>query len=416
MPHKKFTMLSPLLAQILIPAVLSAPQNDAYNMFANLMQDRITEATFHSIPGQTCGVSNSEDRIVNGAAAENPDQLPWMARFEGCWSPGSAVPVDDPSVGLVSWEAGCRVCGATMISPYFLLTSAKCVFEDHKYKDHALHMTGTGFMSGPVEASLSSVRLGSISNADDANLDAEHAHSLSSIFFNSDFDGFATDDIALLKTVGEIGISASVYPICLPPNNWCLYEDSEVWISGYGHKNLELDYSEEYSEGVSDYGESVAELNYAKTHILKESVCQSYAAGTGDFGNTEYNMAYNILDKFDYYNSEYMAVDQMTDRAKQTTFCAGENTGETTLNNAPSPPFTSYYETTLFLNETVGACTGDQGIPLVAMYNHAWYVFGIATITNNCGRWSTYSLYTRVNAQLAWIVKGGVGNKSTFKN
>lgn len=110
---------------------------------------------WEAIPGKTCGVANSVDRIVGGSQVSSTTDYPWQARFTACYKTGVGVASDTGNT--LSWHQRCMLCGASIISPFWLLTAAHCTAEDTKELD------GTGIHTA-VDPSISFVIVGRIKN------------------------------------------------------------------------------------------------------------------------------------------------------------------------------------------------------------------------------------------------------------
>ena len=110
------------------------------------------------------------------------------------------------------------MCGATLISDYWLVSAAHCVDGD------AANSIG---VSVPE---YSYVNVGTLSGTDGWQ------YTLSEIIMHESWTGSGVVgfDIAMLKTSTQVTLNHDVYPACLPKQTECFRADSETWISGYG--------------------------------------------------------------------------------------------------------------------------------------------------------------------------------------
>jgi len=77
-----------------------------------LLTPALITQSYELIPGQTCGIATSTDRIVGGSEASLA-QFPWQAHFYGC-----------------NQQSSCSFCGATLISDKWLISAAHCINSD----------------------------------------------------------------------------------------------------------------------------------------------------------------------------------------------------------------------------------------------------------------------------------------------
>jgi len=195
----------------------------------------VVKANWQSIPGQTCGQHkdnpNTLERIVDGTDA-SLGQFPWQAELIAC-------------------ADGCSLCGATLISNFWLITAAHCTDQ-------------------PAIPSSSSVRLGHVTRGNGGVL-----HTLQQIINHPGWSGSLSDmnDIATLRTVTEIQFTDNIKPICLPTPDTCLQTLSEMWVSGYG-------------KTAQDEG-TAAHLQHVSLPLQTVSDCQSrFGSGVVDHTTT----------------------------------------------------------------------------------------------------------------------------------
>lgn len=55
------------------------------------------------------------------------------------------------------------------------------------------------------------------------------------------------------------------------------------------------------------------------------------------------------------------------------------------------------------LGDTRDACEGDSGGPMVASFRGTWFLVGLVSWGEGCGRLHNYGIYTKVSRYLDWI-------------
>lgn len=57
-----------------------------------------------------------------------------------------------------------------------------------------------------------------------------------------------------------------------------------------------------------------------------------------------------------------------------------------------------------YSQEVIGdACKGDSGGPFLMQHEERWYIVGIVSWGEGCGRKNKYGFYTRIANHLSWI-------------
>ena len=196
-----------------------------------------TEPDFVSIPGQTCGVRAAEDRIVGGAPVADASKIPWQAKFTACYT------------------FGCGACGATVISPYWLVSAAHCVYDEDS-ESYAV-------------ATQSHVRVGGTDWTDVDN--AGDLHYLESIEIHPNYivDTDSGWDTTVIKTQTMMEFSDKIHPACLPSPSMCVAGGSDMYVSGYG---LEV-------AGGNNLPDM---LNFVGVKMISDTLC----ATTTGYGNS----------------------------------------------------------------------------------------------------------------------------------
>ena len=205
---------------------------------------------FTMIPGQTCGVTDSSLRIVGGIESANSTQFPWQARFKPCFQARITT---------------CTLCGATVISPKWLISAAHCT---------------QALGSIEIVVGISSVRMGGVRQN---GADSEQTRVLSQIIDHPQFtDVGSGHDITLLKMAIGVGLTENLHPACLPRQDDCFREGSEAWISGFGVTEYEgtTPVFQQYAM-VPIYDLAACRAAYGNFDTLTQ-VCAGYSEGGVD--------------------------------------------------------------------------------------------------------------------------------------
>jgi secreted trypsin-like serine protease len=148
-------------------------------------------------------------------------------------------------VALIQKPTGSLVCGGTIISKQWILTTADCFFP---YPGH-LHLTpsATSVVVGEYQRSAAST--------------VRRTFNVSSVTFYERFNnGTFENDVALVKLAGNITFTDNIKPVC-PPNPTNLYTGRKAQVSGWG----QLRYG---SSALSDI------LQYVTLNVTTNSYCQ----------------------------------------------------------------------------------------------------------------------------------------------
>lgn len=147
------------------------------------------------------------------------------------------------------------------------------------------------------------------------------------------------NDIALVKLEDHVPFNDFIKPICLGPS----FEDFEEIF--YKHRTLKLGHVTGWGQ-LKEGGPQPKFLQEIRVPIVPQASCRS---------STSFNVSNNM-------------------------FCAG------------------------YTQEIVGdACKGDSGGPFVAVHEDRWYLLGIVSWGEGCGRSGKYGFYTKVINYLDWI-------------
>ena len=147
------------------------------------------------------------------------------------------------------------------------------------------------------------------------------------------------NDLALVKLEDHINFSDSVKPVCLGK----LQNDTEEVFFKY--QTLKMGHVTGWGQ-LKEHGPQPKFLQELRMPIVSPTSCRA---------STQFKVTSNM-------------------------FCAG------------------------YAQEIVGdACKGDSGGPFVAQHEDRWYLLGVVSWGEGCGRSGKYGFYTKVNNYLEWI-------------
>merc|ERR1712048_403778 len=155
-------------------------------------------SNFQQVYGQNCGQSQNIHRIVGGIDTDITIH-PWQVYFQPGLSPTYAFQ-----------------CGGSLISPYWSVSAAHCTNWGVKAEYSAIIHGMTEIAAGTVEK---------VSDIPENNW-----KDVATILRHPSYNSYSKEnDIALVETVIPIEFNSGYSsPICLPTNDYCLPEGTEV--------------------------------------------------------------------------------------------------------------------------------------------------------------------------------------------
>jgi secreted trypsin-like serine protease len=282
--------------------------------------------------------------IVNGNPTDNKE-FPWYAHFyASCESP-------KPNTEISTAE-----CGASLISPSWLVTAGHCTDAEEFKQDMY-----------PYDCDIkkltenSWIVLGESERQRDGTeyflKTITHHPNFRKSFLKHEFGepnmGF---DVALLETSKHVRLSEFILPICLPEPNFCIDSEtgSQATITGFG-KTLNMDvYGKERFEDQWD-GRFEGQVSDTRQKVKLPFV-----------GWRMCNKLHQIM---------------MGEELSQNDFCLGLKLG--------------YKD----------SCQGDSGGPVMVEHEGVHYLYGLVSygMRRGCGMHAMPSVYARVNSYYDWF-------------
>ncbi|XP_006731231.2 suppressor of tumorigenicity 14 protein [Leptonychotes weddellii] len=175
-----------------------------------------------------CGLRSfsRQSRVVGGTNADE-DEWPWQ-------------------VSLHVLGQG-HVCGASIISPNWMVSAAHCFIDDREfsYSDHTLWTAFLGLHDQSKRSATGVQELG-----------------LKRIIAHPFFNDFTFDyDIALLELDKPADYSSSVRPICLPESSHSFPAGKAIWVTGWGH--------------TQEGGSGALVLQKGEIRVINQTTCES---------------------------------------------------------------------------------------------------------------------------------------------
>jgi len=276
-------------------------------------------------------------RIVGGSDAE-PNSIPWQAGIASLWS------LDLP------------YCGATIISPYHLLTSAHCV---------VIHTHGPWWFPD------SFITIGEhyVKERNDTTF-----HAIECVHYHPDFNATGLlfeNDFALITLKDPLDLTSQdslAKAACLPEPNLSFNSESVFTISGWGFMNETVNENTTIIGNVSDWSET---LQTAQVPWYDHDLCNE----------NYYEAKVNYSDKLNY-SAEVIPEQVITD----SMICAGYDDGR------------------------IDYCLGDGGGPMTWTNPNTQeeILIGIASLHFGCGRENLPGIYAKVAAALDFVRMLGV--------
>ncbi|XP_020931126.1 serine protease 40 [Sus scrofa] len=166
------------------------------------------------------------------------------------------------------WQAsvlyrGMHICGATIVSAYWVISAAHCFQKSHHPDDYQI-LLGYYRLKSPTQHSLQM--------------------SVYRVFVHNDFNKryFMGSDITLLQLYGPVNFTEYIRPACLPGRNPQVSSSASCWITGWGMVTETTMLGDPYT------------LQEAQLGIMDSQICTMFFQGPQP-GNNTYSVQDDML-------------------------------------------------------------------------------------------------------------------------